>query len=288
MSGRRSTTITPAARDRGVAVRAKVPLVLSVALAGLLASSSGSAVAAGPSPSPTRCACSINLTGHWASPVDAGGIDIVQAGASLRGHSLSGITFTGTLSGNSVGFTFWRGDSYAKATDENRGTGFMKVAPGGTTLSVTWHSGSGKGVYNGSFVLVKVGPPAENGPVAANMGLVESIGEAVAPLLPPGPSPAPGASPLPPLQQVLDAVTPALDVPQTPVRQAEQNGLRYQMMLLLYTYELDLAILDRLEGKPITPERQAKLNSFYNQVREELDNTAGGVRYPDPPALNTP
>jgi len=283
--------------DRGVSTRLSLAGLAFLFAVALVPWSAVPASAADPSPAPAL----INLTGHWATPLDAGGLDIVQAGSKVSGSSLSGIHFTGTISGLQVSFTFWRGASYAKATSENRGSGTMSVSANGSSAAVTWHSEDGKGQYNGSFELMKVGPPAEDkGPLDAQM-VVGAISEAIAPFLPPAASPSPGASPPAALQQVLNEVMPTLDVPLdlpswatggtdlTPAQQAQQNELCDQAARLrLYNYELEMAALDKAEGKPITPERQARLDAFYNQIRSDLDNTANEPRYPDPPAPTTP
>ena len=57
----------------------------------------------------------IDVTGHWASPLEATGIDLVQSGNSVRGSSLSGLHLSGTIDGRRVRFTFWEGRSYAKS-----------------------------------------------------------------------------------------------------------------------------------------------------------------------------
>ena len=118
----------------------------------------------GPAGTTMLAANPINLSGHWASALDPGGIDLRQAGTSLTGDSLSGIHLSGTVSGLRVSFTFWRGSSYAKASGADRGRGTMTLTPDGRSATVTWHSQDGEGQYNGSFSLVKVGSLAPSSP----------------------------------------------------------------------------------------------------------------------------
>jgi hypothetical protein len=104
----------------------------------------------------------IDITGHWASPLEASGIDLVQSGSSVRGSSLSGLDLSGTIDGRRVEFIYWDGRSYAKADREDRGTGVMVVAKTGQRAKVTWRSDKKKAPEEGSFVMVRVGPPDED------------------------------------------------------------------------------------------------------------------------------
>jgi|GEM_PF-5373066 len=101
----------------------------------------------------------IDMTGHWASPLEPSGIDIVQSGSSVSGSSLSGLNLTGTIDGRRVEFIYWDSPSYAKADREDRGTGVMVVAKTGQRAKVTWRSDKKKAPDKGSLVIVRVGPP---------------------------------------------------------------------------------------------------------------------------------
>jgi len=136
-------------KRQGPRLRASVP---PLALACVLALvSAGLAFGASPAPSTKP----VNMTGHWASPLDMSGIDLVQAGTQVTGSSLSGLHLSGTASGRRVAFVFWRGDSYDAADGENRGAGTMDVAADGNSARVRWASEGGEGTYNGTFVLVR-------------------------------------------------------------------------------------------------------------------------------------
>ena len=121
----------------------------------------------------------IDMTGHWASPLEASGIDLVQSGNSVRGSSLSGLELSGTIDGRRVGFTYWDGPPYAKAHREDRGSGVMVVAKNGQRAEVTWRSDKKKAPEEGSFVIVRVGPPDS---------------DVLTPALDDGPAASPGAS----------------------------------------------------------------------------------------------
>ena len=300
-----------------VAVVAIVSLVIAQLI--LLWPAALQALAAGPTPTPTPtpCPCTINLTGHWASPVDAGGIDIVQAGSKVRGHSLSDISFSGAMSGWRVDFTFWRGASYAGATDENRGTGSMAVATDGKTLQVTWKSGSGKGQFNGSFVLVKVGPPANEGEPLDAFNAIGPIADAIAPFLPPAASPSPGAPPAGAVQHILDSVMPALNLqlppppapviavpspnpgatspPQTqvegltPEQQATQNGFYNQTLNGIESLSLPGPAMGNTPAQvqALTSGPMNLMNGYHQQVLNSVNNV-NAVPFPDPPRITVP
>jgi hypothetical protein len=254
--------------------RMSVSLLLSLIF--VLSSAAPPALAATPAPSPshTPCACSIDLTGHWASPVEASGIDIVQTGTAVSGHSLSDVSFTGTISGFQVTFTFWRGASYAKATDENRGTGSIAVSADGNSANVTWSSKDGKGQFNGQFVIVKVGPPADSGVSANNMfgDLLSGAQQAIQDYLPSAKPPQPGASPLATGQ--LDAMIGNLPSQA----QAEVLGL---MNALTPGQPAITKPLNGLIGGSSagTPQNQ---NEAFDLWLQQIITTLEG-RYPDPP-----
>ncbi|HYO44398.1 MAG TPA: hypothetical protein VES19_14465 [Candidatus Limnocylindrales bacterium] len=75
------------------------------------------------------------LTGHWAI-AGTSGIDLVQEGSTLHGTSAAGITISGTVDGSRVTFRWWRGASYAKAKQADRGTGTMEISPDRERLTI--------------------------------------------------------------------------------------------------------------------------------------------------------
>jgi hypothetical protein len=111
-------------------------------------------------------ASAVDLTGHWASPLEASGIDIVQSGSRVWGSSHSGLQLEGTISGRRVDFSFWRGRTFERTDPEDRGTGVMLVAKNGQRAAVTWRNDT-KAPDEGRFVIVRVGPPDTDVPKAA-------------------------------------------------------------------------------------------------------------------------
>ena len=108
----------------------------------------------------------VDVTGHWASPLEAGGIDLVQSGRNVRGSSSSGLHISGTIHGRHVQFTFWRGPSYAKADPEDRGSGTMDISPNGRRATSTWQSQDEEAKNRGTFAIARAEPPdsGEAGP----------------------------------------------------------------------------------------------------------------------------
>ena len=116
----------------------------------LVLAAGGSTFAAG--------ASDVDVTGHWASPLEAGGIDLVQSQGRVEGGSPSGLHIRGTIQGRHVAFTFWRGPSYAKADPEDRGSGTMDFSPGGRRASTTWQSQAEGAKNRGTFVIARAKP----------------------------------------------------------------------------------------------------------------------------------
>jgi len=139
-------------------LRVRPPIALLLAATLLLAFSGSSLAADAPK---------IDATGHWAS-VDAGGIDLVQTGSSIRGSSASGLQISGTISGRRVSFTFWRGHSYAKADGEDRGTGSMVISADGRRASVSWQSQKDPAENQGAMEVTRAGSPGADGPPPAS------------------------------------------------------------------------------------------------------------------------
>ena len=100
----------------------------------------------------------VDVTGHWASPLEAGGIDLAQSGRNVRGSSSSGLHISGTIRGRHVQFTFWRGPSYAKADPEDRGSGTMDISPNGRRATSTWQSQAEGAKNRGTFVIARAKP----------------------------------------------------------------------------------------------------------------------------------
>ena len=146
------------ARMQHRCLRVRPPIVLLLAATLLLALGGGSLAADAPD---------IDVTGHWAS-VDAGGIDLIQTGTSVRGSSASGLQISGTISGRRVSFTFWRGRSYAKADRENRGTGSMVISADGRRASVRWQSQKDPAENRGALEVARPGSPGADGPPPAS------------------------------------------------------------------------------------------------------------------------
>ena len=107
-----------------------VSLVLVILFGALVLPAS----AASATPSP-EASGAISLTGHWAI-AGTSGIDLVQRASSLSGSSEMGVSVSGTVSGDSVAFRWWRGGSYAAARKADRGTGTMRLSPNGEELSI--------------------------------------------------------------------------------------------------------------------------------------------------------
>jgi hypothetical protein len=104
----------------------------------------------------------VDVSGHWETN-DFGGMDLVQRGTAVTGTSPAGVSFTGTLTGRRVEFTFWHGASYAKADRADRGHGTMTLSPDGRTLAITWTTEEKPSRYNGRFSAIRVGPAVPPG-----------------------------------------------------------------------------------------------------------------------------
>jgi hypothetical protein len=116
----------------------------------------------------TPAPAAVDVSGHWETN-DFGGMDLVQRGTAVTGTSPAGVSFTGTLTGRRVEFTFWHGASYAKADRADRGHGTMTLSPDGRTLAITWTTEEKPSRYNGHFSAIRVGPaipPGGTGPRA--------------------------------------------------------------------------------------------------------------------------
>ena len=131
--GRAGATADPAGPGRrgGGHIRLRAVCAALAVLLGALALPPSGASA---TPSP-EASGAVSLTGHWAI-AGTSGIDLVQRGSSLSGTSEMGISLSGTVSGHSVAFHWWRGGSYAAAKRADRGTGTMTLGPGGEDLSI--------------------------------------------------------------------------------------------------------------------------------------------------------
>jgi hypothetical protein len=134
---------------RSACVRGRLFLVAALML---VATGGGAATAMASDPPP------VNMTGHWASPLDMTGIDFAQTGSSVSGDSISGLHVRGTLVERRVTFIFWRGEAFADADPENRGVGTIDVGLDGNIARVHWASEDPTGTYNGTFDIVRVGP----------------------------------------------------------------------------------------------------------------------------------
>lgn len=119
-------------RPFGILLGALGAVVLSV----LLIAGAVPAVAATPAPSASVAPNGgTGLSGHWAI-AGTSGIDLVQKGSALTGSSAAGISLSGSVNGRMVTFRWWRGASYAKAKQADRGTGTMEVSLDGERLTI--------------------------------------------------------------------------------------------------------------------------------------------------------
>ncbi len=139
-------------------LRASVPALV---LAWILAlGAPGTTGAASPTPStgvPGRPGSGV--TGHWASPVNMAGIDLIQEGSHLAGSAINGLHIDGTISGRSATFAFWHGASYTSASADKRGHGSLTVSPDGNSATVSWRDENPKGNENGLFQIMRVTSP---------------------------------------------------------------------------------------------------------------------------------